>query len=157
MQLGDYLAAERLTLTAFGRRIGVAHSTVHKWATGRLLPAWDKIMAIESATGGAVTAEDFAELARGAKSPPGGMRSVRKTVAADKRGEPCGGIELPGALLRQARAHNVDVTAVCCAALSQAVRAARAAEWREENRAAIEAHSRYVEEHGLPLGKHRMF
>lgn len=157
MQLGDYLAAERLTLTAFGRRIGVAHSTVHKWATGRLLPAWDKIMAIEAATGGAVTAEDFAEFARGAKIPPDGMKSAKKTMAARERGEPGGGIALPGALLRQARDHNVDVAAVCCAALSQAVRAAKAAKWHEENRAAIEAHSRYVEEHGLPLGKHRIF
>lgn len=157
MQLGAYLSAERLTHQAFGNRVGVTHSTVHKWVTGKLLPAWDKIVAIEAATGGAVAAEDFAEVARRATKPPHGANSVGEGVPPENRSVIERGVALPDALLREARACGIDAASVCHAALSRAVGAAKAARWQAENRAALEAHARYVEEHGLPLGRHRMF
>lgn len=150
MRLSAYLEAERLTLQVFGRRVGVAHSTVHKWATGKLLPVWDKVVAIEAATDGAVTAENFAEIARGADTVPD--KAARRPADAPK-----GVVGPPAVLLHEARACGIDAEAACRDALSRAVGAAKAAKWRDENRAAIEAHTRCVEEHGLPLGKHRMF
>ena len=39
----------------------------------------------------------------------------------------------------------------------EAERAARGARWQQENREAIEACNRWVEEHGLPLSEYRLF
>lgn len=67
-------------------------------------------------------------------------------------------LSLPEDLIRQAEALGVSLPQVCEAALRDAVRRAeKARRWQEENRAAIEAHSRWVEKHGLPLEKYRVF
>jgi antitoxin CcdA len=61
------------------------------------------------------------------------------------------------ALLDEARALNISLSAVFEAGLRDAVRERRAARWREENRAALEDYNAWVAENGLPLGKYRQF
>ncbi|WP_245216732.1 Cro/CI family transcriptional regulator [Neoroseomonas nitratireducens] len=55
---------------------------------------------------------------------------------------------LPPPGLAEAQAPLID---------DDAARADKARRWLEENREAIEAHHRWVEQHGLPLAKYRMF
>lgn len=61
------------------------------------------------------------------------------------------------ALLDEAHALNISLSAVLEAGLRDAVRERRAARWREENRAALEGYNAWVEQNGLPLGKYRQF
>ena len=60
-------------------------------------------------------------------------------------------------LLRDARALGVNISAAAETGVSEAVRKAKGEAWLKENRAAIEANNRWVEENGLPLAKYRMF
>jgi antitoxin CcdA len=61
------------------------------------------------------------------------------------------------ALLDEARALNINLSATFEASLRDAVRARKAAQWLEENRAAIQRSNEWVEKHGLPLEKYRQF
>lgn len=63
----------------------------------------------------------------------------------------------PASLLAEARALGLDPEAIGTRAVAEAIRTEKARRWLEENREAIEAHNRWVEEHGLPLAKYRMF
>ena len=63
-------------------------------------------------------------------------------------------VTLDPALLEEARALKVDVARACDRGLAQAVREAR---WQEENREAIESSNAWVEKHGPPLAKYRLF
>jgi post-segregation antitoxin (ccd killing protein)/DNA-binding transcriptional regulator YdaS (Cro superfamily) len=56
-----------------------------------------------------------------------------------------------------ARALGIDAPAIAEDAIRAAIAAERARRWATDNRAALDAHARYVEEHGLPLNSHRMF
>ena len=60
-------------------------------------------------------------------------------------------------MLKDARALGINVSAAAEVGLHVAVRKAKAAAWKEENRAAIEACNKWVEENGLPPEKHRKF
>lgn len=60
-------------------------------------------------------------------------------------------------LLDEARALNINLSATFEASLRDAVRKLKAAQWLEENRAALEGYNAWVEKNGLPLGKHRQF
>ncbi|WP_454739749.1 type II toxin-antitoxin system CcdA family antitoxin [Cupriavidus necator] len=42
-------------------------------------------------------------------------------------------------------------------AMREAIRAERGRRWAAENADFIAAHNKFVEQHGLPLAKHRMF
>lgn len=66
-------------------------------------------------------------------------------------------LSLDQELLKDARALGVNISAAAEKGVTEAVRAAKAAAWLEENREAIEASNKWVEEHGLPLEKYRMF
>ena len=69
-------------------------------------------------------------------------------------------LQIDGDLLKRARDAGVDVQIVLERALRHRLPVPSAdeqARWNEENREAIEASNRYVEEHGLPLAKYRMF
>ena len=57
----------------------------------------------------------------------------------------------------EAAALGLDAAALAERAVREAISAEKARRWLEENREAIEAHNRWVEEHGLPLAKYRMF
>jgi antitoxin CcdA len=135
MTLDDYKARERLSLAALAARIGRPVSTVHGWLSGARRPDWAGLEAIAAATGGAVTAADFQ-----------GLSASREGFAET---------QAPFAI--EARALGLDPDAIAREALAEAIRAEKARRWQHDNREAIEAHNRWVEEHGLPLAKYRMF
>jgi len=56
-------------------------------------------------------------------------------------------------LVAEANALGVNVSRAAEEGIAQAMEKAR--QWKLENREAIEAMNRYVEEHGLPLAKYR--
>lgn len=60
-------------------------------------------------------------------------------------------VSLDAALVDDARALGVNVSAACEAGLRQELRAAREAAWLEENRDAIASYNAYIDEFGLPL------
>lgn len=66
-------------------------------------------------------------------------------------------LSLDQELLKDARALGVNISAAAEQGVSDAVRKAKGEAWLEENREAIEANNRWVEENGLPLAKYRLF
>ena len=60
-------------------------------------------------------------------------------------------------LLSDAKALGINLSATFEESLTQAVRAKRAEQWREENREAMEDYNRWIAENGLPLEKYRPF
>ncbi|NNK16969.1 MAG: type II toxin-antitoxin system CcdA family antitoxin [Sulfitobacter sp.] len=66
-------------------------------------------------------------------------------------------LSLDQELLKDARALGVNISQAAEQGVSEAVRKAKGEAWLKENRAAIEANNRWVEKHGLPLAKYRMF
>ena len=81
-------------------------------------------------------------------------------LAADRvstTGRRATNVSLPTDQLTAAKRLGINVSRACELGLREAVRAAREAEWLEENREAIEERVRYVEAHGLPLDRDRMF
>lgn len=66
-------------------------------------------------------------------------------------------VSLPADLIEQARELGISVSRACEAGLADQVRKAREQQWIEENWEAIQSSNRWVEEHGLPLAKYRMF
>ena len=135
MKLADWLAATGTSAATLAKRCGVHTMTVYKWKDGTNVPRYHRLAALTEATAGAVTANDFHESSTGAEAYAGGARSP----AARSRGARprwTGGVRGRPAIRHPRR---------------------QADKWQEENRDAIEAHARYVEEHGLPLEKLRMF
>lgn len=57
----------------------------------------------------------------------------------------------------EARALGLNPDAIAAKALRDAIRAEKERRWLEENREAIQAHNDWVEKHGVPLAKYRMF
>ena len=66
-------------------------------------------------------------------------------------------VSLPADLIEQARELGVSVSRACEAGLADEVRRVREKQWIEENWEAIQGWNVWVEEHGLPLAKYRMF
>lgn len=66
-------------------------------------------------------------------------------------------LSLDQELLKDARALGVNLSEAAEKGVSEAVRKAKGEAWLAENREAIEANNRWVEENGLPLAKYRMF
>lgn len=66
-------------------------------------------------------------------------------------------VTLDSDLLSEAHTLGVNVSRAAEAGLSDAVRKARAEQWREENRAALESSNEWVEKNGLPLERYRQF
>lgn len=65
MKLAVYLKHNSLTVQRFGELIGRTGATVSRLARSKHRPDWDTVAAIEKATGGAVTANDFAQSTEG--------------------------------------------------------------------------------------------
>lgn len=63
----------------------------------------------------------------------------------------------PAELLEQARGLRINISQVSEEGVSCAVAARRAGIWLQENQAALNSSNAYVEQKGLPLGKHRNF
>jgi DNA-binding transcriptional regulator YdaS (Cro superfamily) len=65
MTLSEYLdQAGRGAMTRVAKEVGVSVVTVLRWRRGDAAPSWDRIPAIERATGNAVTAADFVPRAK---------------------------------------------------------------------------------------------
>jgi transcriptional regulator with XRE-family HTH domain len=59
MKLSDYLSANGLTLAAFAAKSGLSVPTVSRLRRGLNRPDWKTLDAINEATDGQVTANDF--------------------------------------------------------------------------------------------------
>lgn len=66
-------------------------------------------------------------------------------------------VSLAEDLLAEAKELRINVSQAAEAGLARAVAAKRAELWLKENQEAIESSNAFVERHGLPLGKYRMF
>jgi len=66
-------------------------------------------------------------------------------------------ISLDSRLLDEAKQLGVNVSRACEDGLAARVRELQGQQWLEENRDALLSSNEYVEKHGLPLARHRMF
>lgn len=66
-------------------------------------------------------------------------------------------LSIDAALLEQARALDINLSATFEASLREAVRKRKAAEWLEQNRDALQSSNEWVEKNGLPLAQYRQF
>lgn len=66
-------------------------------------------------------------------------------------------VTLDAALVADARELGINVSRECETGLAAAVKRAREEQWLAENAEAIASSNAYVEKHGLPLAKYRMF
>ena len=79
---------------------------------------------------------------------------MRNFTAAPKKST---SVSLAEPLLAEARALGVNVSQAAEDGLARAVSARRAELWIQENQEAIHSSNTYVEQHGLPLARYRMF
>ena len=66
-------------------------------------------------------------------------------------------VSLRSDLIEEAKRLNINVSQACESGLEAQVSKARAERWQVENKEAIEYWNKYVEEHGLPLARYRIF
>ncbi len=66
-------------------------------------------------------------------------------------------VTLDPAVLEEARALGVNLSQAAEAGVRRAVAQARAEAWKKENAEALASSNRWVDAHGLPLERHRMF
>ncbi len=66
-------------------------------------------------------------------------------------------LTLDTGVVEAARGAGLNMSQVCEAALRNATKKINEERWKEENRASMEAWSGWIEQHGLPLEKYRMF
>lgn len=66
-------------------------------------------------------------------------------------------VSLDSELVEAAKELGVNLSRACERGLAEQVSSARRERWLAENREAIESSNRYVEEHGLPLARYRLF
>ena len=66
-------------------------------------------------------------------------------------------VSLRADLIEEAKRLSINVSQACETGLEAQVAKTRADRWREENREAIESSNAYVEKHGLPLARYRLF
>lgn len=66
-------------------------------------------------------------------------------------------IEVDERLLSEARDLKLDVSQAATDGITRAVKAEKERLWKIENAEAIQAANDYVEKHGLPLAKYRLF
>ena len=65
MNLPAFRESRRLSAAEFGRRAGVAHSTVLRWEDGSTFPSRRALARIAEITGGEVTPNDFMAARKG--------------------------------------------------------------------------------------------
>ena len=66
-------------------------------------------------------------------------------------------VSLDSAYLAEARELGINISQACERGLVETLAEERAKRWLEENREAIESSNAYVEKHGLPLSRYRLF
>mgnify|MGYP002782045875 CR=1 FL=1 len=141
MTLADWLARSGISQTTLAKRCGVHPVTVAKWKSGAMTPRPAQMDALHRWTSGAVTAVDFQAMR--------GFAEDQSTLTVE--------MNLHQAILSEARNLGLDPETICEGALVEAISEEKRRLWREENREAIEAHHKWVEEHGVPLARYRMF
>jgi antitoxin CcdA len=131
------------TIGTLAQRCGVSPTAVHRWRTGKRVPRPVQMAVLTQVTGGLVTANDF--------SSASGFAEVQTAMEAP----PPQHADI--AVQAEARALGLDPDAIAARAIQDAIRAEKARRWQEENREALEAQNAWIEQHGLPLAKYRMF
>jgi antitoxin CcdA len=66
-------------------------------------------------------------------------------------------VSLPEGLVAEAKALGINLSSAAARGIRDAIAEQRAAEWLEENRAAIAAWNDHVDSEGVPLAPHRVF
>jgi ribosome-binding protein aMBF1 (putative translation factor) len=69
MQLATYMAERGLSDDDVAKEISRARATVSRYRRGKLIPDWGVRERIKSFTGGLVTEQDWAEIAKARSSP----------------------------------------------------------------------------------------
>ena len=90
-------------------------------------------------------------------APPNLGESLADSKPPTRRKQASDNISLPEDLLAEAKALQINISQAAEAGVAQAITRARSELWLAENQEAIESSNAYVEKHGLPLAKHRMF
>lgn len=81
------------------------------------------------------------------RAAPGDLPSPRKPT----------NVSLNGDLLNEAKRLGINVSRACEEGLRARIRELKAQQWLEENREALLSSNEYVEKHGLPLARYRLF
>jgi post-segregation antitoxin (ccd killing protein) len=144
MDLTDWMTKSNTSAAELASRCGVHLVTVYKWKAGTIFPRPSQLQALAEATGGAVTANDFAGTAPSSKGSP--RREARPGLA-----------EAEAPFAAEAQALGLDAAAIAAQAVQDAIRAEKARRWLAENADAIEAWNRWTESNELPLAEYRMF
>jgi antitoxin CcdA len=137
--IGFWLADNAETATALASRCGVHPVTVLRWKNGERRPRPAQLVALNEATAGY-----FARHGHG---------SLPETAMMT----PAAGLAEAQAPFEEARSLGLDPGLIAATAIEAAIRAEKTRRWQEENRAAMDAQNEWVERHGLPLAKYRMF
>lgn len=66
-------------------------------------------------------------------------------------------VSLRSDLIEEAKKLGINISEACEQGLAEEVARSRRDAWLAENRGALEASNAYVEKHGLPLARHRLF
>ncbi len=66
-------------------------------------------------------------------------------------------LTLDAQAIAEAKELGINISAACEEGLVVAISKARGEKWLRENRAALASSNAWVEKHGLPLAKYRMF
>ena len=66
-------------------------------------------------------------------------------------------LSLDAQLVADAKAFGLNLSETAERAIAEAVREEKVRRWKEENREAIEAYNKYIDEHGVPLSEFRQF
>ncbi len=85
------------------------------------------------------------------------MVNPRISVRSSRASTRATNLSLAAALVDEAKELGVNISLAAARGLEQAVAKIRSERWVEENRAAFDSYNEYVEEHGLPLEKSRLF
>ncbi|CAN5350947.1 hypothetical protein BH10PSE15_BH10PSE15_02330 [soil metagenome] len=83
------------------------------------------------------------------------MRMFAKPLSASKRRSV--NLSLDDAVVAEAREYGINLSRISEEALAKAVKKERERRWQEENREAIEANNRWLEENGLPYADLRLW
>jgi post-segregation antitoxin (ccd killing protein)/DNA-binding transcriptional regulator YdaS (Cro superfamily) len=124
------------SVKALAATLGCSRTAVANWRTDGAIPA-SKVPLVAQVTG----------------LPPEVLRPDLFKAPARQPGL----AEAQAPFATEAAALGIDAATIAAKAVRAAIVAERARRWATDNRAALEAHARYVEEHGLPLDSHRMF
>jgi len=66
-------------------------------------------------------------------------------------------VSLTSELIDEAKRLNINISQACEKGLAAEVKKVRDDKWIEENWEAIQSSNAYIEKHGLPLAKYRLF